>query len=108
MSSWTETRIEDQLPSQGSWVAERGILKYFVYVYKTKTFHLFTTQKSLRTFLNKLQGKKKKLEGVRRGRFIKPLLFWGGPFFIQKKKTSKPRTISNKSKTTKRIKRTKK
>jgi hypothetical protein len=79
---WKVTKLEDHLhnatKSLGiksfSWEAKKGLLKWILYVYKTNTFHLFATRKERRIFERKLRGKKKKLEGVKRGRFKKPLL----------------------------------
>ena len=82
-----ETKIETHLPhvpGNSSWVAERGVLKWFLYVHKTNKFHLFTTREARRRLERKLRNAKNKLDGVRRGRFKKPLVFWGGPFFINK------------------------
>ena len=87
MSSWKKTKLKNHLPhipGAVSWVAEKGILKWFIYVYKTKTFHLFTTREARRKLEKKLRGKTKKLTDVaRRGRFTKSLLHWKD-FFVHK------------------------
>jgi hypothetical protein len=87
LSSWKKTKLENHLPHVTggvSWVAERGILKWFLYVYKTNTFHLFTTREARRKLEKKLRGKTKKTTDVaRRGRFKNPLLHWVD-FFVRK------------------------
>lgn len=87
LSSWKKTKLANHLPhisGDVSWVAERGILKWFLYVYKTNTFHLFTTRQARRKLEKKLRGKTKKtLDVARRGRFTKPLLHWVD-FFVRR------------------------
>lgn len=87
-TDWKKTNLDKHLPNIPggySWKSERGTIKWFLYVYKTNTFHLFTTREARRKMERKLRGKKKNLKEVaRRGRFIKPLIAYGKEFFVKR------------------------